>query len=72
MNQIFTFFLQKAARKITSKNLNLAALGSVANHGKIIAKEKLELAVAGSWLSLGDGSIDSATRGLTFFKCVSN
>ncbi|CAJ0582047.1 unnamed protein product, partial [Mesorhabditis spiculigera] len=59
-----------AQPQIMADGLLLQVSGSLANYGKILAIEKVDLAIGGSIVSLSDGSIDSATRGYDALKQI--
>ncbi|MFH4974703.1 hypothetical protein AB6A40_001412 [Gnathostoma spinigerum] len=52
------------------KHLTLRLTGSLANHGRIASRNKMEIKVGGKLLSLRDGKIDSATRGYNALKQI--
>ncbi|CAI2352483.1 unnamed protein product [Caenorhabditis sp. 36 PRJEB53466] len=55
-------------KQIVAENLKLSIAGDLANYGKIIAKERIDLLVQGNQMSLSDGSLDSAGRGYNALK----
>ncbi|VDM52456.1 unnamed protein product [Angiostrongylus costaricensis] len=48
---------------IISESLSLTITGSLANYGKILASDRIDLLIGGNLLSLSDGTLDSAGRG---------
>ncbi|VDM76764.1 unnamed protein product, partial [Strongylus vulgaris] len=56
--------------QITAEALSLTVTGSLANYGKILATERIELIVGENLLSLSDGTLDSAGRGYDALKRI--
>ncbi|CAJ0591706.1 unnamed protein product [Cylicocyclus nassatus] len=56
--------------QITAEALSLTVTGSLANYGKILATERIELLVGENLLSLSDGTLDSAGRGYDALKRI--
>ncbi|KAL6740855.1 hypothetical protein Aduo_014167 [Ancylostoma duodenale] len=56
--------------QITAEVLNLTVSGSLANYGKILAADRIELIVGENLLSLSDGTLDSAGRGYDALKQI--
>ncbi|CAJ0929391.1 unnamed protein product, partial [Mesorhabditis belari] len=56
--------------QLTADGLLLQITGSLANYGKILAIEKVDLVVSGSIVSLSDGWLDSASRGYDALKQI--
>ncbi|CAD6189545.1 unnamed protein product [Caenorhabditis auriculariae] len=59
---------KKGQKQVTASHLNVSIAGGLANYGKIVAKEHIDLMCSGSLLSLSDGSLDSAGRGYNALK----
>ncbi|ETN84340.1 hypothetical protein NECAME_06902 [Necator americanus] len=56
--------------QISTESLNLTVTGSLANYGKILALDRIELIVGEHLLSLSDGTLDSAGRGYDALKQI--
>ncbi|KIH69651.1 hypothetical protein ANCDUO_00027 [Ancylostoma duodenale] len=63
-------FTRVQQAQITAEVLNLTVSGSLANYGKILAADRIELIVGENLLSLSDGTLDSAGRGYDALKQI--
>ncbi|CAB3396746.1 unnamed protein product [Caenorhabditis bovis] len=55
-------------KQVIASSMRLNISGDLANYGKIVSKENIDLIISGSLISLSDGSLDSAGRGYNALK----
>ncbi|CAI5451672.1 unnamed protein product [Caenorhabditis angaria] len=58
----------KPQKQIVAANLKIQIAGDLANYGKIVAKNNIDMQIHGNLISLSDGSLDSAGRGYNALK----